>query len=388
MSYPLISCIIPYFNSELYITDCLKSIADIAYQSMEIILVDDCSTDKSSELVNQFINNHKKDNLEFIHIRNDSNKGISYSKNQGMDVMNGEFFFFTGSDDIVLPNRISEPLSYLQINQNVDIVYSDIEIWHESKGKKTKRGFPAEMSNENAFLFQLKRSYFWSGVLFARNKVKLNFDENLSSAVDYDWYFNQFFKGRNIHFIDPALVSYRMHSNNTSKNLTKSKGNVDRILHKYDFQKAYHQFLQNGDIKKCEVNLSFAWYYLSLGELDQSLDLLSLDSSNSIERLFLKGLIYVAYQDYDHAAKYFESILQKSNTMPECLNNFALCKVFNLNDIQGAKELLRKALQGNPNYLDAKMNLQILENALFDPSHLKFTDKPLRNTLTHIENYC
>ena len=66
----------------------------------------------------------------------------------------------------------------------------------------------------------------------------------------------------------------------------------------------------------------------------------------------------------------------------------ALCKVFNLNDIQGAKELLRKALQGNPNYLDAKMNLQILENAMFDPSHLKFTDKPLRNTLTHIENYC
>ena len=102
----------------------------------------------------------------------------------------------------------------------------------------------------------------------------------------------------------------------------------------------------------------------------------------------MKGLIYVAYQDYDHAAKYFESILQKSNTMAECLNNFALCKVFNLNDIQGAKELLRKALQGNPNYLDAKMNLQILENALFDPSHLKFTDKPLRNTLTHIENYC
>ena len=77
---------------------------------MEIILVDDCSTDKSSELVNQFINNHKKDNLEFIHIRNDSNKGISYSKNQGMDVMNGEFFF-TGSDDIVLPNRFQNHFS-------------------------------------------------------------------------------------------------------------------------------------------------------------------------------------------------------------------------------------------------------------------------------------
>ena len=91
--------------------------------------------------------------------------------------MNGEFFFFTGSDDVVLPNRILEPISYLELNPNVDIVYSDIEIWHQSKGKKVKRGFPEKMTNQNAFLYQLKRSYFWSGVLFARRSATQEFDD-------------------------------------------------------------------------------------------------------------------------------------------------------------------------------------------------------------------
>ena len=189
-----VSCIIPYFNSEMYIGECLESILNTEYKPIEIILVDDCSTDNSHEIVSHVIDKESTESVQFIHLKNDSNSGISYSKNQGMNVMTGEFFFFTGSDDVVLPNRISEPLSYLKKNKNVDIVYSDIEIWHESKKTKSKRGFPEEMTNQNAFIHQLRRSYFWSGVLFARRRAVQEFDNSLSSAVDYEWYFRHFLK--------------------------------------------------------------------------------------------------------------------------------------------------------------------------------------------------
>ena len=88
------------------------------------------------------------------------------------------------------------------------------------------------MTNENSFLYQLKRSYLWSGILFARRSALLEFDEDLSSAVDYDWYFNQYFEGRLIHFIDSALARYRLHEKNTSKKLRKSTENASHNLEK------------------------------------------------------------------------------------------------------------------------------------------------------------
>ena len=142
--------------------------------------------------------------------------------------------------------------------QGVDIVYSDIDLWHEAKGRDAvvKRGFPEGMTNENAFLYQLQRSHLWSGVLFARSSAKLEFDESLSSAVDYDWYFNQYFHGRTIHFIDQSLARYRLHERNTSKKLSKSKGNVERILKKYDFEKAYSRMRSDDDAD--DLHLAFA----------------------------------------------------------------------------------------------------------------------------------
>ena len=387
MENPLVSCIIPMYNSEKTISDCLESISNIDYSPLEVIIVNDGSTDNSVEVTKTFIEKHEGTGIDFTIIEDDANRGISSAKNQGMKHMKGAYFFFAGSDDVQFPNRVSEPLAYLKENPQVDVVYSDCELWHEAKGDSDccKRGFPPGMTNGNSFLYQLKRSYFWSGVLFARRCAQLEFDEDLSSAVDYDWYFNQYFAGRLIHFIDSALARYRLHEKNTSKKLRKSTENVFRILQKYDFPKAYEELCKttNSD----ELQISFAWYHFTLKQFGPALEKLSKVETESFDAKFLEANIYATKCDFASSVDRFRSICTENPAQPEALNNLAVCLIRSSGEIKEARDLLTKATRINPNYLDAKNNLMLLSKDLFDAQELNLTIKPLRTKLTHIDNY-
>jgi glycosyltransferase involved in cell wall biosynthesis len=375
------------FNSEDTISDCLESIVKIDYRPLEVIVVNDGSIDKSVEVTQEFIEKNEREGIDFTVLGDEINRGISSAKNRGMKHMKGTYFFFAGSDDIQFPQRVSEPLSYLEENPEVDVVYSDCELWHEAKGDNhfCKRGFPHGMTNENSFLFQLKRSYLWSGALFARRCVQLEFDEGLSSAVDYDWYFNQYFAGRLIHFIDFSLVRYRLHKKNTSKNLQKSTENVLTILQKYDFPKAYDELCKTSNSD--ELQLSFAWYYLMLKQFDKAFEKLFLVETENFERNFLEATIHASKSDFARAADRFRSICLINSDPPEALNNLAVCLIHSTNEIAEAKDLLIKATKINSNYLDAKNNLLLLSTDYSGSKKLTLTVKPLRTGLTHIDNY-
>lgn len=375
------------FNSEKTISDCLESILNIEYRPLEVIVVNDGSTDNSVGVTKKFIEKNEKTGIDFTVLGDDFNRGISSAKNQGMKHMKGTYFFFAGSDDIQFSNRISAPLDYLRGNPEVDVVYSDCELWHEAKGDNNfcKRGFPPRMTNENSFLYQLKRSYLWSGVLFARRSAQLEFDEELSSAVDYDWYFKHYFKGSLIHFIDTPLARYRLHEKNTSKKLGESTGNVFKILQKYDFGKAYEDLCKttNSD----ELQISFAWFHFTLKEFDQALEKLSKVETGNFDRDFLEATIYASKGDFVRSADHFHLLCESNPGLPESLNNLSVCLMRSSGEIEQARDLLTKATRINPNYLDAKNNLRVISTDMFDVQELSLTLKPLRTELTHIDNY-
>ena len=375
------------FNSEDTISDCLESIVKIDYRPLEVIVVNDGSIDKSVEVTQEFIEKNKGAGIDFTVLGDEINRGISSAKNRGMKHMKGAYFFFAGSDDIQFSKRVSVPLTYLEENPEVDVVYSDCELWHEAKGDNNycKRGFPHGMTNENSFLFQLKRSYLWSGVLFARRSARLEFDEELSSAVDYDWYFKHYLKGSLIHFIDEPLARYRLHDKNTSKKLRKSTDNVFRILQKHDFGKAYVDLGKTTNPN--ELRISFAWYHFTLKEFDDALEKLSEVETKNFDGNFLEATIHASKSDFAKAADRFRSICEINSDPPEALNNLAVCLIRSSGEISEARVLLTKATGINPNYLDAKNNLLIISAELFDPEKLSLTTKPLRTELTHIDNY-
>jgi glycosyltransferase involved in cell wall biosynthesis len=387
MIRPLVSCIVPMYNSESTIFECLSSLVSINYRPMEIIIVDDGSTDQSIDAVDGFMENFDGEGIEFVVLTNDLNKGISYAKNQGMLKMQGEFFFFAASDDIQLTNRISLPLGYLQQNSEIDIVYLDCDLWHfvSKDNNITRRGFPSSMTNENAFLYQVMRSYFWSGLVFARKKAVLEFDESLSSAVDYDWYFRQYFLGRKIHFLDVSVMKYRLHNKNTSKKLTESSANVVKILQKYDFQKMYQDLCQKDPSDL--LHLSFAQLDFTLSRFDQSLAKLSCIKIPGFEGDFMNGVLHAQLNDFGNSEVIFERLCKENPNKPECFNNLAVCIIHNSKNKTYATELLEKAIRLNRNYLDAQKNFQFLKNPSVKTNNLLITKRPLREVLTHIDSY-
>ena len=97
MKEPLISVIISVYNTEQYISKCLDSILNQTYKNLEIIVINDCSKDKSYEILKKYAKNNSNIKL----LNNEVNKGLSYSRNIGLDHSNGEYIGYIDSDDYI-----------------------------------------------------------------------------------------------------------------------------------------------------------------------------------------------------------------------------------------------------------------------------------------------
>ena len=119
----MISIIVPVFNVELYLKECLESIKKQTYTNLEVIIVDDCSTDNSFNIADNFIKNYKGP-IIFKLIKHDKNKGQSAARNTGLGVAKGEYVGFVDSDDYIAPNMYEFLLSEMK-SKNVGVVGCD-----------------------------------------------------------------------------------------------------------------------------------------------------------------------------------------------------------------------------------------------------------------------
>lgn len=111
----MISVIIPVYNVKGYINKCLQSIVSQSYENLEIILIDDGSTDGSGEICDEW--RIKDERIKVIH---KNNGGLSDARNAGIDIANGEFIAFIDSDDYILPDYFSY-LFDLATQNNADL---------------------------------------------------------------------------------------------------------------------------------------------------------------------------------------------------------------------------------------------------------------------------
>lgn len=101
----LISIIIPIYNVEEYIEECLESVYQQNYPNIEVVLVNDCTPDGSMTIAQHVVNKYK-DKYPTIIINHKENKGISEARNCGMKVAKGEYIYFIDSDDAIMPGAI------------------------------------------------------------------------------------------------------------------------------------------------------------------------------------------------------------------------------------------------------------------------------------------
>lgn len=115
----LVSVIIPVYNVEKYIDECVKSIINQSYKKLDIILIDDGSTDNSGKICDQY--KEYDDRIRVIH---KSNGGAASAKNAGLKNILGEYIVFVDGDDFIKPNSIKKQVEMLE-SKNVDIVQTN-----------------------------------------------------------------------------------------------------------------------------------------------------------------------------------------------------------------------------------------------------------------------
>lgn len=119
MGMPFVSVIIPIYNVERYLSQCLDSVIKQTYRNMEIICIDDKSTDGSLGILEEY----SALDSRIIILQNDMNRGLAYSRNAGIDRSRGEYLLFVDSDDYIRENLVETALAKAEGNDLVCFDY-------------------------------------------------------------------------------------------------------------------------------------------------------------------------------------------------------------------------------------------------------------------------
>jgi glycosyltransferase involved in cell wall biosynthesis len=383
----LVSVIIPVFNEEDFVKDALESVINQDYKNIEIIIVNDGSTDSSQSIIEEFAL-EVKDRFIIKTLRHSIQKGVSAAKNTGMKVADGSYLAIVASDDLQKKNRLCLPLRILKNNPAIGIVFLDCEMIDE-RGLLLNRskGYPAGMNSNNAMLFQLRRNHLFSGHFLARIEVCPEFNESIESGVDYEWAWQILTNNTQIYILPESIAYYRIHKNNLSANAKKSAKSVRRIMQSLDFNKI-ESFLK-GKFPAEQINIPLAWASLAADRPEQALSYLQrisrVSKGMNKEYLFAWGVTWFKLESYECAEKAFRSLVGLKSRDATALNNLAVILSVQGKGKKMIKNLLSQSIQLHPAYRDAADNLRKIANDNYQD--LRITERPLRETVIHDEHY-
>jgi len=214
----LISVIIPVYNVEKYIEQCIKSVINQTYKNMEIILINDGSKDKSGEICNEY--SQKDERIKVIHTEN---FGVSNARNIGLDEAKGEYITFIDADDYVDEKYIEQ--LYVQCkNTNSDIsIIGTIDFKDEDNKIKNKTHYYTKILNKEQAIKEMLNEKYYVGVVWAKMYKKelwngIRFNLNTKIAEDLEVLY-EIFKKCTLINVDTSnlLYYYRIRSGSVVK---------------------------------------------------------------------------------------------------------------------------------------------------------------------------
>ena len=251
---PLISIIIPCFNAEKTLEKCLESVVQQSYANLEIIIIDDGSTDETSLIYNKFQSNDER-----ILVLKQQNSGVSKARNTGVKAATGDYICFVDSDDWAELNYCSELYSLL-VGENADI--SIVEASYEDENGNVLCNKPTSeekiFDGNRALVLLLEdqeiQSHPW-GKLFKADLLKnVHFPENLKCFEDYSTLFKIFNKAVKVVKSNEKLYHYIQREDSLSHNLSPATAYQFflAIMEVFEF---WRNFAKVGDRNKIIKNI-------------------------------------------------------------------------------------------------------------------------------------
>ena len=164
----MVSIIVPIYNVEQYITACLKSVEAQTYSDYEVILVDDCGTDGSMKIVEDFVNRSGSDirkHGKYKIVRHEKNRGLSAARNTGTAVAKGKYVYYLDSDDTITPDCLERLVTEAERTE-AEMVVGNIHVIGAPEGIPTLRKRDT-LCDDNVFNAYLNGLYY----LMAWNKL-------------------------------------------------------------------------------------------------------------------------------------------------------------------------------------------------------------------------
>ena len=227
-SKELVSIIIPVYNSERYLKECLNSLFDQTYQNIEIIAVDDGSTDTSLEILKNY-----SDKLKIL---SQENNGLYSALKLGISKIQGKWCKWFSPDDVLYPHAIEIQVNEAEKYSDNTILYSNWDIIDEN-GKLLREFHESNYNELSRFEYNIRLLYgqqinvnttLIPSILFQKPGIR-NLDDPV--AIDYDFFLNSaIFHGVKFHLIPQPLVKYRIHADQLShKNISKTLDFISEI---------------------------------------------------------------------------------------------------------------------------------------------------------------
>lgn len=266
---PLVSVVIPCYNHEKYVQECIKSVIEQDYENIELIIIDDGSKDESVSKIQELVPECEKRFSRF-EFRTRPNKGLCATLNEAIAWCEGAFYSAIASDDMMLPGKTSLQVEYFQKHPECDAVFGGMYVV-DNNGEVVKKIKKAQGTANFEDIITKKVSITTPTQMIKLEKLRLA-GEYPSGLYIEDWY--MWLKlsslGANICFLEEYLVTYRRHGENMSSNFENMFNARDFIINQYKSSPVYKKalsscFLSNAiDMQSINKSKSIFYFFRAL----------------------------------------------------------------------------------------------------------------------------
>ena len=215
-----ISVIMPVYNGEKYLNQAIDSILNQTYSDFEFIIINDCSTDSTEEIVQSYSDDR------IVYLKNEKNSGVAATLNRGLEAARGEYIARMDADDISHPERIEKQVRYMDNNPDVGVCGANAIVFEsgEDKYKLVYSEFDEDIRIDMIF-----NTPFAHPAVIIRNEVlilnNIKYDEQFEKSEDYKMWYDILSISKGHNLMD-FLLRYRHHSKQVSNTFVEEQSIV------------------------------------------------------------------------------------------------------------------------------------------------------------------
>lgn len=237
-NYGLVSIITPSFNSSTFIRETIEAIINQTYQDWELLITDDCSTDNTIKIIEEYVSKDSRIKL----FKLDKNSGAGICRNKSIEMASGRYIAFCDSDDVWMPQKLEKQLEFMN-EKDCALSYSSYMLMNEN-GKE--QGIVVCMRKIDFASMKRDDGIACLTAIYDTQKVGKMYMSSLRKRQDWGLWLEILAKCKVAYGLKEPLAYYRLRNgsiSNNKLNLVKYNINVYRTILKFSLFKSYLFFL-------------------------------------------------------------------------------------------------------------------------------------------------